>query len=214
MKNPIFAALLVLCAAPLIGQAPATATTKTLTDPLGFSYSLPADWELLDMQPALPAERQQVEKDATSAEEKRGVECTQVPFLARRGNPPSVIEVLTISYDCLGQKYTDKDLPYIGTGVSGGLKQGFNVIDPVYGAYTLGSHSLWIERAMGNFISNPDEKRELEVVCAILKNGVACWMTFVTDDAALKVFEEGQVVLEGDAPTALVPPDALKRKPQ
>jgi hypothetical protein len=214
MKNAIFAALLVLCAASLAGQAPASAAPKTYTDPLGFSYSLPADWELVDMQPALPAIRQQMGNEATSAEEKKGTDCAQVPFLARRGDPLSIVEIVTLSFDCFGQKMTDKDLPGVGMGMAEGVKKGFNIVDPAYGAYTLGSHPIWIERAVGNFTNSPDTKVEFEAVCAVLKRGVACWMAFAADDASLKVFERGRVVFDDDAPAALVPPDALTKKPQ
>jgi len=214
MKNPIFAALLMLCAASLAGQTPASSTVKTHTDPLGFSYSLPADWNLIDVQPSLPAIRQQVGSEVTSTEEKKGAECAQVPFLARRGDPPSVVEIVTMSFDCFGQKMTQNDLPGVGMGMAEGVKKSFNIVDPVYGAYTLGSHPIWIERASGNFLNSPDRKVEFEAVCAVLKSGVACWMAFLADDASLKAFEQGQVVLEDDTPVALVPPDALTKKPQ
>lgn len=211
MKNPIFAALLVLCAAPLAGQAPASAAKQTHVDPLGFSYSVPADWELVDVQPSIPALREQAGRDATSEEEKKGVNCAQLPFMARRGNPSSVIEVVAMPYDCFGQKMTDSDLPGIGAGMTEGVRKSFNVVDPAYGDYTLGSHRVWIERSVGNFLSVPDRKVEFEAVCTLLKSGVVCWMAFVTDDASLRDFEQGQVVLEGDTPVALVPPDAFKR---
>jgi len=214
MKNPIFAALLMLCAASLAGQTPASSAVKTHADPLGFSYSLPADWNLIDVQPSLPAIRQQVGSEVTSTEEKKGAECAQVPFLARRGDPPSVVEIVTMGFDCFGQKMTQKDLPGVGMGMAEGVKKSFNIVDPVYGAYTLGSHPIWIERASGNFLNSPDRKVEFEAVCAVLKSGVACWMAFLADDASLKAFEQGQVVLEDDTPVALVPPDALTKKPQ
>lgn len=212
MKDAIFAALLVLCAASSAGQTPASTSPTTYKDPLGFSYSLPADWVPLDMQPSLPALRQQVESKATSAEERKGADCAQVPFLARLGDPPSVIEVVTLSYECSGQQMTDKDLPGVGLGMAEGVKKSFNIIDPVYATYTLGSHSLWIERATGTFIGQPDNKRDFETVCTLLKNGLVCWMAFVTDHAKMQVFEQGQVVLENDPPAALVPADAFVPK--
>jgi hypothetical protein len=211
MKSAIFAAFLVLCAAPLAGQAPASPAAKTHIDPLGFSYSVPADWELIDLQPALPAVRQQLDKGA-SAGEKKGMECTQVTFGARHGNPSAVIIIVALPYDCFGHKMTDSDLPAFGLGSAEGLKKSWNTVDPVYGAYTLGSYSVWIERATGNPIGHPELVRTIEVVCGILKSAGVCWMTMAVDDASLKVFEQGQVVLDSDSPVALVPPEALAKK--
>ncbi len=213
MKNPVFAALLVLCAAPLAGQALASAAATTHTDPLGFSFSLPASWELLDMQPAIPVIRQRFEKDSTTEGEKKGLECVQLTFTARHGDPPSVILAVTLSFDCLGITMKDSDLPAYAVGTAEGLKKTWNVVDPHYSAYTLGTHSMWIERATGNPLDNPEAKRSLEVVCSMLKKGAVCWMAFVADDASLKIFEQAPVVLEGDAPAALVPANAFQTKP-
>lgn len=214
MKNAIFAALFVFCAASLAGQTLPSAAQTTHVDPLGFSYSLPADWEQVDMQPALPALRQQLDKDATSASEKKGLDCAQLDFGARRGDPPSAIIVVALRYDCYGQTMTDSDLPAFGLGTAQGLKQSWNVDNPVYGAYTLGSHSVWIERATGSPIGHPDMVRSVEAVCTLLKNGAVCWMAMAVDDASMKDFEHGQVVLDNDPPVALVPPGALTKKPQ
>ena len=180
---------------------------------MGFSYSLPLDWEIVDTKPMLPVVRQQVSAGATDADEKKGIECAQIDLMARDGNPPSVIEAITVSFDCIGQKFTEKDLGSLATGVAGGLKKTFTITDPVYGAYTLGTHSVWIERATGNFISHPDMKRSVETVCSVLKKGVVCWLAVTVDVAALQTFERGAVTLDGEASPALVPADALKKKP-
>jgi hypothetical protein len=53
----------------------------------------------------------------------------------------------------------------------------------------------------------------VETVCSILKKGVVCLVTMAADDAALQAFENGAVTLDDDAATALVPADALQKKP-
>jgi hypothetical protein len=53
----------------------------------------------------------------------------------------------------------------------------------------------------------------METVCSVLKKGVVCWMTMAADDAVLQTFENGAVTLDDDAATALVPADALLKKP-
>jgi hypothetical protein len=221
MKTIYLAVLLALSAAFLAAQtpvspaaqAPVSPATQTHSDPVGYSYTLPADWQMLDMQPALPALRQQFEKDATTEVEKKGLECVQVAFTARRGDPPSVILAVTYSFDCVGMTMKDSDLPAFAMGTAAGLKKTWNIVDPYYGAYMLGSHSMWIERAKGNPIDHPETQKTLEVVCGILKKGAVCWMAFAVDDASLKTFEQAPVVFDGDAHAALVPHDALTKKP-
>jgi hypothetical protein len=213
MKTIYLAVLLALSGALLAAQAPVSPATQTHSDPVGYSYTLPADWQMIDMQPALPAIRQRFEKDATSEGEKKGLECVQVAFTARHGDPASAILAVTMSFDCMGMTMKDSDLPAFAVGTASGLKKTWNIVDPQYGAYTVGSHSMWIERATGNPIDHPETHKTLEVVCGILKKGAVCWMAFAADDASLKIFEQAPVVFDGDAHAALVPPDALTKKP-
>jgi len=227
MKSlPLFL-LLSLCAASLAAQTPtapanqtpaapaavAPPTAQVHTSDLGISYSIPSDWDVVDAQPMLPAVKQQAEMNATSEDEKKGVSCVQVVLLARHGNPGSVIEVIEMPFDCFGQQFTDKELPSLATGVAAGIQKSFLISAPTYGAYSRGAHSLWIERASGTLLANPYFKRTIETVCGILKKGVVCWVGLTADDAALQTFEQGAVSLEGEAPVALVPPDALNKKP-
>jgi hypothetical protein len=222
MKAYRFASLVVLSTAALMAQNPAPAPTfltptpapvaQAHTSDVGFSYSIPSDWEVIDTQPMLPVVQQKLKNDSTSKDEARGAECVQFALLARHGSPLSVIEVVTLPFECFGQKFTDKELPGFAIGVAGGLKKSFTIEDPVYGAYMLGTHSLWIERATGASISNPEVKRTLETVCSILTKGAVCWISLAADDAALQTFEQGAVTLEGDSAPALVPGDVLKKE--
>jgi hypothetical protein len=221
MKARLFVTPLVLCAAMLAAQTPATPAAasasaapaaQTHSSDLGFSYSLPADWEVVDTRPMLPAVRQQVTNEATSEGEKKGAACTQVEQTARHGDPASVVVVVSLPFDCFGQSFTGKDLPEFASGVAEGLKSAFTISDPVYGAYMLGSHSFWIERASGAAVEKPEIKRTVEVACTVLKKGAVCWMALASDDAALQIFERGSVTLDGDAAAALVPANAFQQK--
>lgn len=82
-----------------------------MSNEVGFSYGLPLDWEIVDSKPMLPVIKQEKTQTATSEEEKKGIACAQIGFLARNGTPPSVIETVILPYDCFGQSFTDKDLP-------------------------------------------------------------------------------------------------------
>jgi hypothetical protein len=172
MKTHLFTTLALLYAVSLAAQAPtpdaaqksdpATHTAPVAqvhTSDLGFSYSIPSDWEVVDAQPMLPVIKQQETQKASSEYEKKGAACLQIALVARHGDPVSVIEEIAIPFDCFGQTFTDKDLPAVVTGVSEGLKKSFEMSGPIYGAYTLGAHSLWIERASGTYIAHPEFKR-------------------------------------------------------
>ncbi len=210
MQARLFTALLVLCCSPLLAQAPAA---QVQTSDIGFSYSIPADWEVIDTKPTLPAVRQKVENEAASEDERKGAACAQVALTARHGAPASVVVVVALPYACFGQQMTDKDLPDFGSGASKGLKKSFDISGQVRGAYSLGAHSLWIERSTGALIGHLEVKYTVETVCSILKKGAVCWMTIAADDAALQTFEHGAVTLDGEAAPALVPAEAFARKP-
>lgn len=193
-----------------MAQAPAS---EAHTGTIGFSYTLPADWEVVDTQPTLPAMKEQQSQTATSEDEKKGIACVQVALTARHGNPTSVVVVVELPFDCFGQQMTDKDLPGFAQGASEGMKKTFAISEPVYGAYTLGAHSLWIERAKGVVIGHPEAQYTVEITCSLLKKGAVCWMAMASDEAALHIFENGKVSLDAEAPTALVPATAFDKKP-
>jgi len=108
---------------------------------------------------------------------------------------------------------TESDLPGMGSGAMEGIEQNFDVSEPNYGVYSLGSHSLWIERTKGTLKGHPEAKYTVETVCSILKKGAVCWMAIAADDAALQSFEHGAVTLDGEVPAPLVPADAFVKKP-
>jgi hypothetical protein len=213
MKSASIAwALLVWGSTSLIGQTPA-ASPESHTSNLGFAYSLPSDWEVVDSSATLPTVKQQAQQQASSDDEKKGVSCVQIALTAKHGDPASVLVVVQLPFACFGQSMSAKDLPGFAEGASEGIKQSFDVGDPVFGEYTLGSHEMWIERAKGTPKGHPEAPYTVEIACTLLKNGAVCWMAVASNDDALKVIEHGQVVLEGDTPAALVPSTAFNKKP-
>jgi hypothetical protein len=187
--------------------------SQARTSDLGFTYSLPVDWEAVDTAASLPTVQQQVAQAAASDDEKKGIGCVQIALTARHGTPASVVVVVALPFACFGQTMSDKDLPGFAMGASEGIKNTFDITDPVYGAYSLGSHNFWIERATGLLKDHHEIKYTVETVCSVLKKGAVCWMTMAADDAALQTFESGAVRLDGEAPAALVPANAFAKKP-
>jgi hypothetical protein len=222
MNIRIISALFVLCCSPLLAQVPASpkapesapvADGQPHSNELGFTYSMPSDWDVQDTAPMLPVLQQQAAKDATHEQEKKDVGCLQIPLKATHGDRASSVVVVGLSYACIGQHFADSDLAVFGAGVAQSLKKTWTIIDPVYGAYTLGTHSLWIERASGNPIAHPESRKTLEIVCSMLKNGAVCWMAFVASDADLLAFEQSRVSLHGEPIIGLVSKSALAKKP-
>lgn len=214
MKPRLLIAFLAFCCIPLLAQAPATSPAiQTHTSDIGFSYGVPADWEVVDTQPSLPVVKQQQAQTATTEDEKKGIACVQIALTAKHGSPASVVVIVDLPFDCFGQTMTEKDLPGFASGASEGLKRTFEISDPVYGAYSLGTHSVWVERATGSLIGHPEVKYTIETVCSVLKKGAVCWMAMAADDAELQIFENGAVTLDGEAPAALVPANAFQKKP-
>jgi hypothetical protein len=193
-------------AASAVAAAPATAAAsatppKVQNSDLDFSYGLPPDWEhVAPATPAAPGPYPELPPPA-----KKGNGCVEVALTARRGTPSSVVVVMALPFGCYGQAMAASDLTGFGTGAEEGLKESFEIVDPVYGNYSLGSHNVWIERARGTPKGQPQLPYTFEIACTLLKKGAICWMTMAADDASLKAFEQQPVTLEGDAFDALVP---------
>jgi hypothetical protein len=206
-----FVSAFLLIAAPMLAQAPAAAAPPA--EDLGFTYLVPAGWDAIDAQSTLPEVKKRQMETAKTDDEKKEIACVQVPVSARRGAPPSFLAAMALPFDCFGQIMTEKDLPGFAEGSSEGPRAIFDFGDPVYGNYTMGSHSMWIERAKGNPKGHPEMPYTLEIACSLLKRAAVCWMTVAGDEQALKEFEGTAVTLDGDPFTALVPPTAFEKKP-
>jgi hypothetical protein len=222
MKLTLLCPALALCVSLLSGQSAkpspdsqslSVSGGRTHSSELGFSFIMPSDWEVQDTAPMLPVIQQQAANKTTREDEKKDIGCMQVPLKANHGAPPSSVVVVGLTYECIGQHFTDSDLASFGGGVANSLKKTWIVVEPVYGAYMLGTHSVWIERANGSPIAHPESKRILEMVCSMLKKSAVCWMAFVVSDTDLQAFEQSRVSLDGETPIPLVPPTAIARKP-
>jgi hypothetical protein len=213
-----FREILLVCSLPpslVLAQAPSLpppASQPHATD-FGFSYSVPRDWEVVEAQPTLPKAKEEANKSTTTDEEKKGLACVQVALTARHGDPSSVMVEVALPFDCFGQQMTEDQLPGFASGASEGLKQSFDVGEPVFGNYSLGSHRMWIERAKGTPKGHPELPYTVEITCGLSKKAAVCWMAMAADEAALRTFERGVVILDGESAGALVPPTAFDKKP-
>jgi hypothetical protein len=184
--------------------------SQAYSNQLGFSYSVPADWEVVDYSAQA---KEQARQNATTEDAKKGLACAEMGLMARHGTPSSVIVEVALPFDCFGQTMTDSDLPGFAAGASEGLRQNFDLGAPQLGVYSLGNHSFWVERANGTLKANPAVSYTIEIACTVAKKAAVCWMTMAADPLALTAFENGAVSFDGEAPVALVPPTAFDKKP-
>ena len=215
MRTILAASLFALVCTPLSAQAPASANnapaTHTYSNPLGFNYVLPADWEAVDSRAALPEVKEKTTLSGNAQTEKKGVGCTQLDLTARHGNPRSVIDEVVMPFDCASWPFTQDDLPELGAGAAEGIRQNFAGGDPQVATYTLGTHRLWAERVQGTLSGQPDMHFTIEIGCALLSKAAVCWMAMAADPASLAVFEQATVTLDDDPPAPLVPATAFKQ---
>lgn len=179
---------------------------------IAFSYQLPPDWTAITAKPRKPAVT-----PSLPLLPPKGAACIQVPATARRGSPASVpasvIVVVALPFGCYGQVMTGADLAEFGSGAADGLKQVFDLTDPVAATYSLGSHPFWIERAKGNPKGHAEVQYTVEIACGTLKKGAVCWMAMAADAASLLDFEQMPVELDGETATPLVPAAAFDKGP-
>ncbi len=215
MRALVIAAILAAGTAPMVPQGTTTlgAAQQLASKELGFSYSVPADWTVEDTRPTVGQAQQEAARNAQSDSEMRAVGCMEAPFKARHSSGASSVVIVALPFDCFGQHYTDADLPAFASNMAESLKKGWKISDPAFGTYSLGGHTLWIERASASLLEHPDGRKTLELVCSMLKNGAVCWMGFVANEADLKTFEQGAVSLDGETSPALVPASAFAKKP-
>jgi len=219
MRVALAASLFALGCASVAAQAPGQSATPaqaatpapTAAQPakvedtdVGLSYSLPSDWETVESPSAHAVAVPYPELMA-----KKGDACVEVVFTAKRGTPASVVVVIALPFACYGRALKADDLANFGAGAAEGLKQTFDITDPVEGNYTLGSHDFWIERAKGTPKGHPENHFTYKIACSVLTKGAVCWMTMAADWHSLRAFERGQVTLDGDISPELVPPHSF-----
>jgi hypothetical protein len=176
---------------------------------VGFSYSLPADWEFV-----APAAPKVVASSPGLATVKKGDACIETVFTAKHGSPASVVVVTALPFACYGHTMKASDLGSLGAGAVEGLKRTFSVHDSVQGNYTLGGHTVWIERAKGTPKGHEKTPFVFETACTVLARGAVCWMTAAADWNSLHDFEQAPVTLDGERFAALVPVDAFLSSPE
>lgn len=197
MKAIGAAVLFVLSGLSATAQAP-----HVHSDALGFTYTVPEDWQIVAPKPpAQPAKPPQ----NVPAEVRKGLDCVNVPLTATHGSPASVIVVVTLPYACFGEKMTQQNLAGFGAGVTEGLKSTFDIFNPVVSTYTLAGHTMWIERVKAIPNGKTAPVFTVETACTLLEKGAVCWMAEAADQAGLEEFEHGAVTLEGAAVGQLVP---------
>jgi hypothetical protein len=211
MRAFLSAGIILAAGQILIGQAHHPAKpAHSYSSAIGFRYSVPGDWDVGNAKPDADA-KAQAASDADSETDKKGIACAQMGMTARHGG--SVIVDVALPFDCFGQQLSEDALQDFGDSASQGLKQSFDIGDPTYGSYRLGTHKLWIERVKGTPKGQVGATYTIEVACAVLKKGAVCWMAMAADDAALQTFEHAKVSLDGEAPVGLVSPTAFQPKP-
>jgi hypothetical protein len=206
MKAFFYTVVFAVSAASL-AHAQSLVVTRT-SNQLGFSFTTPGDWEVIDTSAAA---KEQARQDAQNEEVKKGLACVEVGLTARHGNPPSVVTEAALPFACYGQQMTDADLPGFAASASGGLEQNFDLAEPVYGGYNLGDHRFWIERVKGSVKGQITLQYTVEIACSVTKKAAVCWMTMASDATALSAFEHMPVSLDGDAAAGLVPANAFEK---
>jgi hypothetical protein len=195
-------------AAPTTSAAPPTAQVQR--DDIGFSFSLPSDWEFV----AMPAAPKPVIPYPALVTATKGDACVEVALTARHGDPASVVVVMVLPFLCYGQTMTASDLENFGEGASQGMKQTFDLSGPMLTTYSLGSHTMWIERATGAPKDHAERPFTFEIACTVLEKGAACWLTMAVDATNLHAFEQAKVSFDGEPAVALVPANVfLPEKP-
>jgi len=213
MKPCVFLSLMALCLPFAFSQAPASGRVSTAahtsTSDVGFSYSLPEDWEFVDMNSSFAAAQKLAQQTAGDDELKRGAACLRIALTAHHGSPGSMVAAVALPSACMGKEMTASDLPGFGIASAQGIQVGFDVGDPLVAEYSLGSHKMWAARAKGNPSGHPELQYTVETVCTLVKKGAVCWMALAADDSALATFEQGSVTLDKEAPFPLVPATAF-----
>jgi hypothetical protein len=203
-------ALICICLLlPTAMAAQSAAYRRTSTD-LGFSFTVPGDWDLLDTS-AVAKER--ARQNATTEEDKKGLACVEIGLTARHGNPPSLMTEVALPFGCYGQQMTEAELPEFAATASAGLSQNFDLGEPAYGAYQSGTHRFWIERVNATVKGQATLGYTIEIACSVTKKAAVCWMTMAGNHSSLMAFEQMPVSLESDALAPLVPANAFDKKP-
>jgi hypothetical protein len=206
-------AILALLSSGVVALSQAPDPPAAKAPDLGLSYSVPSDWEILSMAPALERKKSEVSQSAATDDEKKGLACLQPVLTARDRKSGSILSVEALPFACFGHEMTNADLPGFAAGAPEVLKQNFDLGPPVTATYVIGTHSMWIERAHATLKDHPELPFTVEIACGLLKKAAVCWMTVAGSDDALHAFERSAVSLDGESAGDLVPATAFDKKP-
>lgn len=196
-------------ALPCLAQAQ---RPHVISDAIGFSYSLPPDWQVVTPKAAAPRPQPKVPANAPP-EVKRGIVCVEVPLTAWHGKLRSAVVVIALPFGCYGETMQEQDLPTWGSAWIEGLKTTFDFANPIKATYRLAGHSMWIERVKAVPKDKPVAAFTLETACTVLKKGAVCWMIEAADARSLAEFEQSPVKLEGTESRRLVPRHVFAKNP-
>jgi hypothetical protein len=214
MKAVPFIVALGLSATISLAQSPSPVQPPAGTHytDLGLTYSVAGDWEVLSAPVTMDQEKSEASQNATDVE-KKGLACLEPVFTARDPKSGSVVSVEALPFACFGHAMTNEDLPGFAAGAPEVLKRSFDLGEPVFATYVLGTHTMWIERTHATLKGHPEVPFTVEIACGLLKKAAVCWLAVASDDDALHAFEHGAVTLDGETLSALVPPTAFDKKP-
>ena len=150
MKLPVFTLLIALGAASLLAQAPEQPAAGPPSSDLGFTYSVPHNWEVLSAPETMAQKKAEASRNAVSEEEKKGLACLEPVLTARDGRSGSVLSVQALPYACFGHEMSPDDLPGFASGALEGLKQNFDVGESVSATYVLGTHRMYDQSRQGH----------------------------------------------------------------
>jgi hypothetical protein len=201
---------LLCCLFLVVSSGSVHAQAVTRASELGFSFTVPAGWDVMETSAVA---KEQARQNAKTEEDRKGLACVDIGFTARRGDPPSVMTEVALPFDCYGQQMTEADLPGFASSASAGLAQNFDLGEPVYGVYRTGTHGFWIERVQGTVKGQGAVGFTIEIACSVTKKAAVCFMAMASNDSSLAAFEQMPVSLDGDPPVALVPANAFEKKP-
>jgi hypothetical protein len=174
---------------------------------LGFTFSYPAAWQVVNTEAIQATPDKQEGENSKSDPMSHAAQCSQNQniIVSLPGKPPSLMQVMAIAYECTGLTLSEKDLPVFALAVESRMTKRFLLRNPVFDSYNLGSRKVWIERARETTQESPELSVTVENACALLKKPAVCLTAFAGDEAALQVFEQSAVTLDGEASPGLVP---------
>jgi hypothetical protein len=211
MKRIILSGFVLLASLAGVAQtagsakAGSVAEAKSYKSELGYSFAYPQDWVLMDTGASLPEVKQQAAEAAKSDEGKQSANCAQMDMTLRHVSASGMIVAMALPFACYGQRLPPEDLAGFGASVASGLSQPFDIQFSLTKTFHSGSHDLWVERDQATAKADFSQSFIVETVCGLLNKAAVCWVGIVKDGGDLATFEQGQITLDGDKPTALVP---------